>query len=91
MEATLTSKGQLTIPKSVRQALQLNAGDRIELFVRDDGHVEMVPKKRSLHELKGMIPPPVTGVTLEDMEAAISEVERKAARNKAFSLFVAAN
>lgn len=73
MEATMTSKGQLTIPKAVRTALHLNAGDRIELFIRNDGHVEMVPKKTCLSDLKAIIPPPVTGITLEEMEEAIQE------------------
>lgn len=42
MVATLTSKGQLTLPKAFRSQLRLHAGDRLEFFVRDDGHVEMV-------------------------------------------------
>ena len=73
MEATLTSKGQLTVPKPVRDRLRLHPGDRLEFFLRDDGHVEMVPKKSSLRELKGMVPPPVTGVSVDDMEQAIAE------------------
>ena len=72
MEATLTSKRQLTVPKAIRDRLRLHAGDRLEFFLRDDGHVEVVPKKSSLRELKGLIRPPVTGVTLEDMERAIA-------------------
>ena len=71
MEATLTSKGQLTLPKKLRDQLRLHTGDRIEFFLRDDGHIEMVPKKNSLKSLKGMVKPPVIGVSLEDMEAAI--------------------
>lgn len=72
MEATLTSKGQLTVPKTIRDRLRLHAGDRLEFFLREDGHVEMVPKKSPLCELKGMIRPPVSGVTLEDMDRAIA-------------------
>ena len=72
MESKLTSKGQITVPKPIRDRLRLQAGDRIEFFLRDDGHVELVPKLSSLRELKGMVPPPVTGVTLEDMDRAIA-------------------
>ena len=72
MEATLTSKGQLTVPKPIRDRLRLHAGDRLEFLLRDDGHVEMVPKRSPLRELKGMIRPPVTGVTLDDMQRAIA-------------------
>lgn len=39
--ATLTSKGQITIPKEVRTSLQANAGDALEFRVRDDGVVEV--------------------------------------------------
>ena len=59
------------MPKAIRDRLRLHAGDRLEFFLRDDGHVEMIPKKSSMRELRGMIRPPLTGVTLEDMERAI--------------------
>lgn len=72
MEATLTSKGQLTLPKPIRDQLRLHRGDRLDFFVHKNGHVAMVPKKGSLRELKGMAKPPVTGVTLAGMERAIA-------------------
>ncbi len=73
MEATLTSKGQLTVPKPIRDKLRLHAGDRLDFFLREDGHVEMVAKKSSLRDLKVLVPPPVKGVTLRDMDRAIAE------------------
>jgi AbrB family looped-hinge helix DNA binding protein len=72
MEATLTSRGQLTVPKPIRDRLRLHAGDRLQFVLRDDGHVEMVPKRSSLRELKGLIKPPVTGVTLAGVRRAIA-------------------
>ena len=72
MEATLTSKGQLTIPKPIRDQLRLHAGDRLEFLVQESGHVEMIPKRTPMTALKCTVPPPVTGVTLEDMERAIA-------------------
>lgn len=72
MEATLTSKGQLTIPKPVRDQLRLHPGDRLEFLVQENGHVEMIPKRSPMTALKRMVPPPVAGVTLEDMEQAIA-------------------
>jgi antitoxin PrlF len=73
MIATLTSKGQITLPKPIREKLRLHAGDKLDFILRDDGRVEMVPRKTGLADLKGMIPPPVTGVTLADMDRAVAE------------------
>jgi antitoxin PrlF len=73
MIATITSKGQVTLPKTIRKKLHLNAGDRLDFFIRDDGHIEAVPKKSSMKELKAMIPPPKKNITIEDMEKAITE------------------
>jgi AbrB family looped-hinge helix DNA binding protein len=39
--ATLTSKGQVTIPKDVRDSMQVSTGDAVEFLVRDDGVVEL--------------------------------------------------
>ncbi len=69
--ATLTSKGQTTIPKSVRDRLSLKAGDRLEFVVQDDGSVLMVPATVSLDDLEGVLPAPARPVTLEEMERAI--------------------
>jgi len=76
MLATLTSKGQVTVPKPIRERLRLHAGDKLDFFLRDDGHMEVVPKKSSMKDLKGMIPPPRRDVTLADMERAIAEGAR---------------
>lgn len=71
MQATITSKGQLTLPKSIRDQLRLKAGDRLEFFLRPDGHIEAVAMGSALAALKGMIPPPRKGVSLEEMDDAI--------------------
>lgn len=52
-EATLTSKGQITIPKRVRDALGLSAGDRVD-FIDAERGVLMIPAKRDLKLLRGM-------------------------------------
>ncbi len=72
MEATLTSKGQVTIPKPVRDALKLRTGDRLDFVLGDDGIVRLVPVTRSIRDLKGMLPKPRRPVTLDEMDAAIA-------------------
>ena len=44
MEATLSSKNQVTIPKQVREFLHLKAGDRFKFFFQPDGVVVILPK-----------------------------------------------
>ena len=51
--ATMTSKGQLTIPKAVREALGLAAGDRVQ-FIAQEGGFRLVAATRDARELKGM-------------------------------------
>jgi antitoxin PrlF len=68
---TLTSKGQLTLPKSIRDRLRLRAGDRLEVSLREDGIILMEPVTVDVHHLKGILPAPAVPVSLEDMEDAI--------------------
>ncbi len=57
MQTTITSKGQVTIPKPVRDALDLSAGDRVEFLVEPDGTIKVMPVTASVTELKGIVPP----------------------------------
>jgi len=71
MEARLSSKGQATIPKAVRERLQIKPGDRFKFFFHPDG-VIILPKI-STARLKGMIPKPAQPVSLAEMDRAIAE------------------
>ena len=72
MESTITSKGQATIPKPVREHLGLKPGDRIKFFVHPDGSVVLLPKL-AVSSLRGIVKAPRRPVTIEEMnEAAIS-------------------
>jgi AbrB family looped-hinge helix DNA binding protein len=53
--ATLTSKGQITIPVQVRDALGVDAGDRIEFVEVGKGEFNIVAATRSVRELSGML------------------------------------
>lgn len=71
-ESTMTSKGQVTIPKAVREALRLQAGDRLEFVISESGKVLMTPVKTTVAEIYGMLhKPDQEPVTVEAMDEAI--------------------
>jgi AbrB family looped-hinge helix DNA binding protein len=71
--ATLTSKGQITIPAAVRLALGLNAGDRVEFIQTTEGAFAIVASTNSVTALKGLVRRPSRPVSIEDMNEAIAE------------------
>jgi AbrB family looped-hinge helix DNA binding protein len=70
--ATVTGKGQITIPIEVRQALGVDAGDRVEFVEVERGRFELVPATRSVAALKGMFGKPKRTVSVEEMNAAVA-------------------
>jgi AbrB family looped-hinge helix DNA binding protein len=70
--ATVTSKGQITIPADVRQALQVEAGDRVEFVEVEPGRFEVVAATRSVTELKGMFGKAGKTVSIEEMNRTIA-------------------
>ena len=70
--ATVTSKGQITIPASVRQALRVEAGDRVEFVEIEPDRYELVPATQSVRALKGMFGKATKTVTIEEMNRAIA-------------------
>lgn len=67
--ATLTSKGQTTIPKEIRDKLGLKAQDRLNFTLMPDGTVIMRAKKRSLADLAGIAGYTGPVIPIEDMRA----------------------
>ncbi len=67
--ATLTSKGQITIPADVRHDLKVDAGDRVEFIQIAPGRYEFVAATQNVTALKGMFgqmsPSPRKGKTSE--------------------------
>jgi antitoxin PrlF len=70
VESAITSKGQATIPKAIRDHLGLKAGDRIKFFMHPDGSVVLLPK-RPAEALRGMIKAR-RAVTIEEMHQAVA-------------------
>ncbi len=80
--ATITSKGQTTIPKAVRDRLRLGPGDRVEFVVQEDGTALMIPATLTLAELKGAIPPPPRTLSIEEMDEALAAHAAERARRR---------
>ncbi|MDQ2908654.1 MAG: AbrB/MazE/SpoVT family DNA-binding domain-containing protein [Candidatus Eremiobacteraeota bacterium] len=68
--ATVTSKGQLTIPKAIRDKFKLKTGDRVE-FLEESGKIVMIPASVDLVALGSVLPPPRRHVSIEQMNRAI--------------------
>ena len=71
MQATITSKGQVTLPKPVRDKLRLRPGDKIDFMLEEDGSLRVTPVTASVTQLKGMVPKPEFPVSLEAMDEAV--------------------
>ena len=71
MESAITSKGQVTIPKAIREHLHVKPGDRIKFFMHPDGTVVLLPKL-PVTALRGIVPHQGRPVTLEEMDEAIA-------------------
>jgi AbrB family looped-hinge helix DNA binding protein len=76
--ATITSKGQITIPKDIRNTLGLEPGDKVNFLIDDDGVVSFVPIKDDITTLKGIIAKPRKPVSIEDMKATVKARAAKA-------------
>lgn len=53
-DATVTSKGQVTIPKQIRDALGLRVGTELEFVLEDDGTIRVRPKEPALERLRAV-------------------------------------
>jgi AbrB family looped-hinge helix DNA binding protein len=71
--ATVTSKGQVTLPQRVREALRIRPGDRIDFVLDEDGEVRLKAGEVDVSALRGLLRRPGRRpVTLEAMEDAIA-------------------
>ena len=71
--ATLTSKGQITVPAAVREALGVDAGDRVEFVEISPGRYEFIAATGSVTALKGMFGKPRKTVSIKEMNAVIAK------------------
>ncbi|APQ14686.1 AbrB family transcriptional regulator (plasmid) [Pseudomonas oryzihabitans] len=71
--ATVTSKGQITIPVEVRALLGIESGDRVAFVQTGDRAFALVPVNRRVTELKGFLKHQGEAVSLEQMNEAIGQ------------------
>ena len=72
VESAVTSKGQTTLPKAVREALGVVPGDRVRYVIFDNNEVRILPV-RPLSRLFGAFKHDGSPVTLNDMERAVAD------------------
>ena len=70
-ESTVTAEGQITLPKAVREALSVGAGDRVRYVIRE-GEV-LILLVRPISRLFGILRRDGPAVSLEQMDHAIAE------------------
>lgn len=72
--ATITTEGQVTIPKEIRDYLNLNTGSKVDFVIDENGTVKLIPLNVPIQSLSGILQRPgMKSATLEEMEAAIQE------------------
>jgi AbrB family looped-hinge helix DNA binding protein len=70
--STITSKGQVTIPKVIRDYLGLRAGDRVKFFLHPDGGLVLLPQIPT-SALRGIVKPKACPVTINEMDDAVAD------------------
>jgi antitoxin PrlF len=77
-EATVTSKGQVTIPQEVRERLRLRSGHKLRFTVESGNRAVITPASTRLSDLAGILGKPKRSATIEEMDEAIrnAAVER---------------
>ena len=78
--STVTTKGQITLPRDVRKALALDAGDKVD-FVAVEGGFKLVPLRKDVRAVKGRFARRVARpVTINEMDEAIAQSAAESAR-----------
>ena len=72
--STITSRGQTTIPRKIRENNHLQEGDQIEWVETDDGHIEIIPVTRDAAKVAGLFSDWVKKpVSVEEMSQAVKQ------------------
>ena len=75
--ATLTSKGQVTIPKAILDYLKIDTGSQVDFIIDENGEVKIIPLNVPVHALSGILHrPEMRPASIEEMEKAIADAAR---------------
>jgi antitoxin PrlF len=72
MESTITSKGQITLPKAARDAMRLGPGDKVRFFFDHQGYLTVLPVV-PIESARGIIKYSGPPVSVEEMDEAVAE------------------
>jgi antitoxin PrlF len=78
-ESTISSKGQVTIPKAIRVRMRLKVGDRLRFLIEADGSVRLAAATRDVSTLREILPRPKRRATVEEMQSVIRQRAAKRA------------
>ncbi|HMN86447.1 MAG TPA: AbrB/MazE/SpoVT family DNA-binding domain-containing protein [Bauldia sp.] len=70
-EATITGKGQITLPKEIREKAGLRIGQRVRVAIEDSGRIVLAPAEQSIQRLFGALGRPPRGGTVEDVRESV--------------------
>jgi antitoxin PrlF len=74
VQARLTGKGQVTIPKTIRDYLHIDTGSKIDFVIDENGEVKIISLNIALESLSGILHRPgMKAASLADMEEAIAQ------------------
>jgi antitoxin PrlF len=78
--ATITSKGQVTLPKEIRQRLHLETGEKIDFRMNEEnGTATLVPLNKRVDDVFGLLSrkTPKKPITTDEMKSAVQEKFRR--------------
>jgi len=73
MEARVTAKGQITLPKALRDAMHLKIGDKVLFELLEDGTYVIKPRATDVQSLKGCVNYQGPPKTVEEINAAMEQ------------------
>lgn len=81
--ATITSKGQVTIPKQIRDRLNLKTGDTVNFELESDNRALLIPSKRKPSDIYGILHrDQQEKFTIDEMDSGVADYFKEKYRPK---------